>query len=79
MRTHIAKALSTRSQAIRTAIKTYNAAATSLDEPRPTLDWAEVGHYTFLEDYTLLGCSKDDIRKEKWGDVRVREAIKLAL
>ncbi|KAJ7874560.1 hypothetical protein B0H14DRAFT_2569237 [Mycena olivaceomarginata] len=52
MRKHIAKALQARSQAIRNALKRYNAAASALD--RRTLSWPEVVDYTFLSEWDLL-------------------------
>ncbi|KAJ7229592.1 hypothetical protein C8J57DRAFT_1092490 [Mycena rebaudengoi] len=56
MRKHIAKALQTRSKAIRTALKNYNTAAESLTPPARMLEWAEVIDYTFLADFDLLRC-----------------------
>ncbi|KAF8153707.1 hypothetical protein K438DRAFT_1474734, partial [Mycena galopus ATCC 62051] len=54
LRDHIAKALKTRSKAIRNALNRYNAAAEALDPPGRLLTWAEVVDYTFLADFDLL-------------------------
>ncbi|KAF8163878.1 hypothetical protein K438DRAFT_1618050 [Mycena galopus ATCC 62051] len=54
LRDHIAKALKTRSKAIRNALNRYNAAAEVLDPPGRLLTWAEVVDYTFLADFDLL-------------------------
>ncbi|KAJ7223797.1 hypothetical protein C8J57DRAFT_1535947 [Mycena rebaudengoi] len=64
MRKHIAKALQTRSKAIRTALKNYNTAAESLTPPARTLEWAEVIDYMFLADFNLLrgGIQSDALR-----------------
>ncbi|KAK0209944.1 hypothetical protein IW262DRAFT_1450714 [Armillaria fumosa] len=54
MRKHIGKALKARSQAIRTALSQYNAAAAALSPPRPPLQWDRVVEYAFLADFDLL-------------------------
>ncbi|KAJ7175601.1 hypothetical protein C8R46DRAFT_1160846 [Mycena filopes] len=64
LRKHIAKALQARSQAIRNALKTYNAAAGSIVPSGRTLTWSEVVEYAFLADFDLL---RDP---EKIGEVR---------
>ncbi|KAJ3859342.1 hypothetical protein EV359DRAFT_50996, partial [Lentinula novae-zelandiae] len=52
LRKHIADALKARSQVIRTAVTTYNIAASELN--RPKLSWDQVIEYTFLSDFDLL-------------------------
>ncbi|KAJ7017025.1 hypothetical protein C8F04DRAFT_935704, partial [Mycena alexandri] len=53
-----------RSQAIRNALKTYNAAASSVSPKGRALTWSEVVEYAFLADFDLL---RDP---EKVGEVR---------
>ncbi|EMD33855.1 hypothetical protein CERSUDRAFT_55723, partial [Gelatoporia subvermispora B] len=76
MRTHIAKSLQTRCQAIRNAVNTYNRAALALDPPRPTLDWDKVSHFSFLEEFNLLRDTRNDIRDKPWTRPAVREIMK---
>ncbi|KAJ7782095.1 hypothetical protein B0H14DRAFT_3095744 [Mycena olivaceomarginata] len=64
MRKHIAKALQARSQAIRNALKRYNAAASALD--RQTLSWPEVIDYTFLSEWDLLRDPDGNARLRPW-------------
>ncbi|KAJ7880583.1 hypothetical protein B0H14DRAFT_2566270 [Mycena olivaceomarginata] len=64
MRKHIAKALRARSQAIRNALKRYNAAASALD--RRTLSWPEVIDYTFLSEWDLLRDPDSNARLRPW-------------
>ena len=78
VRTHIAKSLQKRCKAIRSAVKAYNAAAIALDEPRPTLDWSQVSHFSFLEEFTLLNDTRNDIRDKPWGQPLIREAMRTA-
>ncbi|KAF9028412.1 hypothetical protein BDP27DRAFT_1536130 [Rhodocollybia butyracea] len=59
LRKHIAQALKTRSQAICTAVTSYNDAASELG--RPQLTWEEVLDYTFLSDFELLRDARRDI------------------
>lgn len=75
MRKHIANALKARSQAIRTALDKYNAAALSLIPPRPLLDWDEVVTYAFLSDFDLLRDTRQDIRERPWASPAARLAI----
>ena len=77
MRTHIAKALQSRCKAIRNAVKTYNAAATELDPPRPPISWEAVSHINFLEEFHLLHNTRNDIREKPWSQPAARELMKL--
>ncbi|KAI0075583.1 hypothetical protein K474DRAFT_1761098, partial [Panus rudis PR-1116 ss-1] len=77
LRTHLAKSLQTRCKAIRRAVAEYNAAAAKLPEPRPPLNWSQVSHYGFLEEFLLLQDTRNDIRDRPWGNVHAREAMKL--
>ena len=76
MRTHIAKALQKRSKAIQRAVKVYNAAASALDPPRPTIDWNTVSHYKFLEEFPLLRNTSQDLTGKRWALPAVRETMK---
>ncbi|KAF9487279.1 hypothetical protein BDN71DRAFT_1485354 [Pleurotus eryngii] len=76
VRTHIAKALQQRCKAIQLALSEYNKAAAALNPPRPELDWSEVSHYSFLEEFTLLRETHQDILSKPWAKPAIREAIK---
>ncbi|KAI0702856.1 hypothetical protein BC835DRAFT_1263436, partial [Cytidiella melzeri] len=69
--------LQTRCKAIQHAVKTYNAAAASLSPPRPPLDWSRVASFNFLEEFTLLQDTRNDIRDKPWSKPAIREAMKL--
>ena len=77
MRTHIAKSLQSRCQTIRTAIAAYNTAAAALSPPRPPLDWTEVSHYGFIEEFALLQDTRNDVREKPWAKPIYREILKL--
>ncbi|KAH0833454.1 hypothetical protein J3R83DRAFT_12573 [Lanmaoa asiatica] len=79
MRTQIAKSLQSRCKAIQNAIKTYNNAAAALEPPAPALEWSRVSHYGFLEEFTLLKKSRQDVRTRPWAQPAIREAMRLAL
>ena len=74
LRTCIAKALQTRSEAIRRAITQYNTEAQKLSPPRPKLTWNEIVDYSFLAEFDLLRHSRSDIRLKPWADPLRREA-----
>lgn len=78
MRSHIAKALQKRCKAIQRALQDYNKAAASLSPPRPPLEWSEVSHYGFLDEFTLLRENREDILSKPWARPVVRETIKQA-
>jgi hypothetical protein len=77
MRRHIAHALQSRSQAIRTTLDQYNESAKALSPPRPPLQWAEVVEYTFLADVDLLRDTRhgEDIRSHQWATPAGRRAM----
>ncbi|KAG0708391.1 hypothetical protein DFH29DRAFT_1045059 [Suillus ampliporus] len=77
MRKHIAKALQTRSTAIRNALDRYNAAARALSPPRPMLKWEEVVEYAFLADFDLLRDSRSDVSQRQWATPAARQATDL--
>jgi hypothetical protein len=74
---HIAKALQTRSQAIRTAIDKYNEAALDIDPPRPMLQWDNVIEYGFLAEFDFLRETRQDIRSKPWATPAGRFAMDL--
>ncbi len=76
MRTQITKSLQTRCKTIRRALTAYNAAAASLNPPRPPLDWSRVSNFSFLDEFTLLQDCRNDIRGKPWTKPAVREAMK---
>lgn len=54
----------------------YNDAARALVPPRPTVDWDKVSHYSFIEEFSLLQDTRNDIRSRTWARPEVREAIR---
>ena len=76
MRTHIAKALQKRSQAIRSLVKKYNKVGAACNPPKPRLTYEEVARYEFLEEFSLLQGSRNDITMRPWAQSVVREAIR---
>ncbi|KAJ7143092.1 hypothetical protein C8R43DRAFT_954234 [Mycena crocata] len=75
MRKHIAKALQSRSKAVRNAIDRYNTAATLLDPPMPQLSWEQVVEYAFLADFDILRDTRAEVRSRPW----TRPAYRLAM
>ena len=75
-RTHLAKSLQTRCKTIRSATEAYNRATRALDPPQPPLDWTQVSHYSFLNEFNLLRNTCHDISNAPWANPVVREAIK---
>ncbi|KAJ7150008.1 hypothetical protein C8R43DRAFT_1128075 [Mycena crocata] len=63
---HIAKALQSRSRAVRAAMNKYNAAAMGMTPPRTTITWETVVEYVFLADFDLLHNRWEDIQNEPW-------------
>ncbi|KAL7283095.1 hypothetical protein ACG7TL_002520, partial [Trametes sanguinea] len=78
VRTYIAKNLQKRCQAIRRAIDEYNKAAALLDPPRPALDWSKVSHFSFIEEFTLLQDTRNDLRDKLWSQPVAREMMRKA-
>ncbi|KAJ3727628.1 hypothetical protein C8R42DRAFT_694106 [Lentinula raphanica] len=74
MRTHISAALQCRSAAIRNAVKSYNNAAASLG--RPTLDWSQVTHYSFLDQFNILQDTRHSVLDKPWADPVIRHLMK---
>lgn len=61
LRTHIARALQSRSQAIKTALEKYNSLALALNPPAPRLSWEQVVNYGFLSEFDLLRNMHEDV------------------
>ena len=76
MRTHLAKSLQVRCKTIRRALDQYNTTAAAMNPPRPQLDWDKISHYSFLEEFTLLQDTRNDIREREWAKPVIRESIK---
>ncbi|KAG1834285.1 hypothetical protein DFJ58DRAFT_719367 [Suillus subalutaceus] len=77
LRKHIAKALQTRSVAIKTALNTYNTIAEAMHPPRQTLKWEEVVEYVFLADFDLLRDTRADVSQQPWSSAAARSAMDL--
>lgn len=64
------------SQAIKTALAQYNAAAKSLHPPKPELKWEQVVKYTFLSEFNFLHCAcHEDISSKPWATPAGRFAL----
>src|ERR1700677_1090250 len=78
-RKHITKALQRRCTAIQNAVKVYNSAATSLNPPRPTVDWSKVSHCSFLKEFDfLLHDLHGEINTKPWAQPVIRAVMKQA-
>lgn len=75
MRKHIGNALKSRSQAIRSALDKYNAAACKLNPLRAELSWDAVVEYVFLADFDLLSDTREDIRTRCWATPAARQLM----
>jgi hypothetical protein len=68
--------LQSRSQAIRTALQKYNAAAATMHPPKPQLAWDQVIEYAFLSQFDLLrNESREDISQRPWASPAGRLAM----
>lgn len=79
LRQHIFKALKSRSQAIRTAIKRYNTLACQMTPPRPALTYDQVVKHAFLSEFDFLRLSREQSRTGKWAQPVVRQALEACL
>ncbi|KAF7318667.1 hypothetical protein HMN09_00378400 [Mycena chlorophos] len=77
MRQHIAKAISSGSNALQNALAEYNAAAEELGEGHPQLTWNEILEMGVLEDFDLLRLGREDIRDAAWAQPGARVAMDL--
>ena len=75
LRKHIAKALQTRSAAIKVALERYNKCAVAMRPSRPTLKWEQVIEYAFLADFDLLRDTREDISQRPWAHPTARFAL----
>jgi hypothetical protein len=66
LRTHIARALQSRSHAIKKALETYNCAASTLQSSAPQLSWEQIVDYAFLSEFDLLRDVRQDVREKPW-------------
>ena len=64
MRVHIAKALQTHCSAIKNAVDEYNSVAAPLG--RRTLDWSEVSHVRYIEEFALLRETRPEVSEKPW-------------
>ena len=76
VRTYLAKSLQRRCKAIRNAVAEYNSAAAALNPPRPAINWSEVSHYSFVEEFSLLQDTRNDIREKQWSQPQIREFMR---
>jgi hypothetical protein len=53
-------------------------AALSLTPPQSTVDWSAVSHYNFIEEFSLLRDTHQDIRNKWWAQPVIREMMKRA-
>jgi hypothetical protein len=58
-------------------LEVYNEAAVEIGQP--TLNWTKVLHYSFLEEFALLGATSEDICSKRWAEPAVCELMKQAL
>ncbi|KAG2140271.1 uncharacterized protein EDB93DRAFT_1241917 [Suillus bovinus] len=76
MYTQISKNLQTHCHAIQSAVKKYNNAASKLQPPCLPLEWAKVLHYQFLDEFTLLRETRQDIQDKPWAKPAIRETMR---
>ena len=74
LRCHIAKALQRCSEAIRNALKRYNAQAEKLNPPRAQLSWDEVVDYSFLAEFDILHFVCSMTQNQPWTKPAYHEA-----
>ncbi|KAG1846246.1 hypothetical protein DFJ58DRAFT_717382 [Suillus subalutaceus] len=77
LRKHIARALQTRSAAIRSALNTYNNLASAVYPPRQILKWEDVVEYAFLADFELLRKTRSDVSQLPWSSPAARSGMDL--
>ncbi|CDO69485.1 hypothetical protein BN946_scf184662.g5 [Trametes cinnabarina] len=59
-------------------LEQYNAAAKELYPPCEPLDWSKVSHYAFLEKFTLLQDTNNDLRDKPWSKPAVHKTMHMA-
>ncbi|KIK64787.1 hypothetical protein GYMLUDRAFT_56771 [Collybiopsis luxurians FD-317 M1] len=75
MRRELAQALKKQSKSIETALNDYNNAASSMNPPRPILNWEEVVDHSFLSEFDILRDTCEDIRQRPWAQPATRTLI----
>ncbi|QRV88505.1 hypothetical protein RhiJN_16523 [Ceratobasidium sp. AG-Ba] len=75
MRRHLSKALQSRSRAIRTAVNRVNSLAKTLNLDQPQIIFEEVLSHQFLAEFDFLRLCREDVRKQRWAQRGVRDAI----
>jgi hypothetical protein len=78
MRTHIARSLQTHCKTIRKAVEKYNKAARDIPGRAP-IEWSKVTHYNFLDEFSLLRETRQDIREHLWTKPAIHETIQQSL
>ena len=48
-----------------------------MDPPRPGVDWERVSHYTFIEEFSLLQDTRNDLTGKAWARPDVRETMRM--
>ncbi|KAG8940888.1 hypothetical protein FRC03_005027, partial [Tulasnella sp. 419] len=66
LRVQIAKHLQSRSKAIRTALNNFNAAARALYSNHVNLIFNDILQHSFVGEFDLLQCAREDIRDKPW-------------
>ncbi|KAI6023100.1 hypothetical protein BKA83DRAFT_4493227 [Pisolithus microcarpus] len=72
---HIAKALQSRSAAIKVMLEHYNKCALAVRPPCQTLQWEQVVEYAFLANFDLLRDTCEDISQCPWAHPTARFAM----
>ncbi|KAG0697180.1 hypothetical protein DFH29DRAFT_984382 [Suillus ampliporus] len=78
MRTRIARSLQTHCKTIRKAVEKYNKAAHDIPGRAP-IEWSKVTHYNFLDEFSLLCKTRQDIREHLWTKPAIHETIRQSL
>ncbi|KAG8917673.1 hypothetical protein FRC02_002971 [Tulasnella sp. 418] len=66
LRTHLAKHLKSRSEAIRTALNSFNASARALNPSHVNLKFTDIIQHSFVAEFDLLRDARQDIRQKEW-------------
>ncbi|KAG9079898.1 hypothetical protein FS749_008194 [Ceratobasidium sp. UAMH 11750] len=79
MRRNISNALKTRSRAIRNIVTRVNALADELGLQQPPIVLEDVLRHQFLAEFDFLRICREDVRKERWAQRPVRDAVEARL
>ncbi|KAG8918247.1 hypothetical protein FRC03_009306 [Tulasnella sp. 419] len=66
LRMHLAKHLKSRSEAIRTALTSFNASARALNPSHINLKFSDIIQHSFVGEFDLLRDARQDIRQKEW-------------